>query len=220
MPPFATLAGLTMLQATISLTRCGTWVARLMLDAEQPPTGPVTLTANEGAVLYQGTTIGARTRAAEGRSEAVVVGGAGGLARELPPRAYRSVPARLVIEDLLREAGEQLHPDSSAALLGQQLPHWSRLAGRTSHALDQLSLELGAGWRIGLDGRVLLRRADEPRPLSTTRGELLREHPGEGLRVYALERLDLEPDTILDGRLVVAVQHEISFERIRSLVWS
>ena len=219
MPAFASLNGSTVIEGTISLPRSGAWTARLVLDAEAAPTGPVTLATDEGVVLFQGAVVPRRGGvAASGRVEVLLVGGARGLGKQLAPRAYRSLPAHLVLEDLAREAGETIAPSSDADLLGQQLPHWSRLGGSMSRGLDRLVSALGGSWRVNRAGQLLVTTAGAASP-STSKGDRLDDAPGEAFALYSLEQLDLEPGTTLDGQVVAEVEHEISADRIRSRVW-
>lgn len=218
MPAFASLNGSTVVRGVIALPRRGAWTARLMLDAEAMPTGPLTLTTNEGQVSYQGALVPRRGAPVAGRVELLMVGGAGGLATPLPPKAYRSLPARLVLDDLARGAGETIDPASDAALLARQLPHWVRLAGTMSRGLEQLVSHLGGRWRVTRAGQLLVVGPDAAPP-SGSKGQRLDEAPGEAFALYALERLDLEPGTTFDDRVVEQVEHEISPDRIRTRVW-
>jgi hypothetical protein len=217
MPAFATLAGASVLAASLVLPRRGAWHATLTLDTDVPPSGAVTLATDEGAALYQGSVV--RAREVYGRVEALVVGGKGGLAKQLPPRRYLSVPARLVLVDLLTEAGEALSGASDASVLATQLGGWTRLAGTAGDALARLCEALGASWRVGLDGSVRLFAQSAPGEATTTKGLKLDDAPGEASALYALDRLDLEPGQLLDGRRVNRLEHTISAGSIRSKVW-
>lgn len=221
MPAFATLQATPLesapvVRGVVSMPRRGAWTARLLVDSEIAPSGFVTLSTNEGAVSFVGSVV--RGAAVYGRVEVLLVGGRHGLLAELPARAYRSIPARLVLEALLAEAGEELAPASDAGLLAQQLPAWTRSLGRASEGLDRLCAALGASWRINRAGQVLV-TAIEAAPLSSSTGQLLEDAPGEGFRSYTLDRLDLEPGTTFDALPVAHVTHEITPERIRSRVW-
>ena len=217
MPTFATLQERPVVRAALSLPLRGAWTARLLVDTDKPLEGAVTLATNEGAVRFEGWV--ARGGVAHGRLEALLVGGRGGLARRLPARSYRSIPARLVLQALLSEAGESLASTSEAELLDQQLPHWTRLEAPTSVNLDRLCTALGARWRVDRAGQVLVTRATAS-PASASRGERLEDAPSESSRFYALELLDLEPGTTFDGLAVCAVEHEIAPSRIRTRVWA
>lgn len=216
MPAFATLQGAPVVRGVVSMPRRGAWTARLSVDSETAPSGLVTLATNEGAVSFVGSVV--RGAAVYGRVELLLVGGRHGLLGELPARAYRSIPVRLVLEALLAEVGEELAPTSDAELLAQQLPAWTRPLGRASEGLDRLCAALGASWRINRAGQVLV-SAIEAAPLSSSTGQLLGDAPGEAFRVYALDRLDLEPGTTFDALPVTHVEHDITPERIRSRVW-
>lgn len=216
MPAFATLQGAPVVRGVVSLPRRGAWTARLVVDAEQAPSGLVTFTTNEGTVTFTGSVV--RGAAVYGRVEVLLVGGRLGLALDLPPQAYRSISARLVIEALLGAVGEELAPASDAELLAQLLPNWTRQLGPASRSLDRLCAALGASWRINRAGQVLVTSAAVALASSSV-GQRLDEAPGEAFRVYTLERLDLEPGTTFDAQMVTHVEHDITPERIRSRVW-
>lgn len=216
MPAFASLNDLPVTRASITLPRRGAWHARLWLDAEQAPEGAVVLATNEGAVTFRGTVV--RGAEVHGHVELLIVAGAAGLGDELPPRTYRNISARLVAEDLLREAGEALSAATSSTLLERTLLHWVRLGGATSEGLNRLAEAIGASWRLDLGGQVLLQAPGAPTASPST-GLQLDAAPGEAFRLYALDRLDLEPGTAFDGGVVTQVEHEIRAERIRSRVW-
>jgi hypothetical protein len=219
MPAFATLADLSVLRGSLVLPRRGAWHATLALDATAPPAGAVTLTTDDGAVRYQGSIIPGRAREVFGRVEVLVVGGAGGLGAQLAPKSYRNVSARSVLVDLLTAAGETLSGASDASLLTARFTTWTRLAGPAGTALGAVCEAIGGTWRVGLDGAVLLTSATAAGSVTKTKGLRLDDDPAEASALYALDRLDVEPGQLLDGRRVSRLEHKITAGSIRSRVW-
>src|SRR4051812_35112985 len=119
----ATLNGLGVLEARIHLPREGCWWADVAVDVDDPAAvrGAATLAAGE-ALTLRGTTVRAGLHA--GSVTLQLVGGAGGLHRELAPKAYQGVPLRLPLQDALSEVGEVLAPTSDASVLGVLLTKW------------------------------------------------------------------------------------------------
>lgn len=139
------------------LQRVGNWTSSLVMAEllPAPPTGAVTLSYHglslSGYVVRSGTS-------ADGTTEVVVAGGAGGLWSALPPRMYdNQVSVRLVLTEpggILPTAGESLSPASSTDALDLSLPQWPRLAGEAGYLIDDLAREAGVVWRVLSDGTV------------------------------------------------------------------
>lgn len=151
----------------IALDRRGAWVAHLELSGDLDLSGPVALTLageNEG---IDADFVGfvRRSKAWNGRTRTVVVGGAGGLMKALPPRDHIAgvVPltALLVAARIALEAGETLAPASLPALSALSLSRWLRVGpdedghgGTALEALDLLTEHLGLVWRVLDDGTI------------------------------------------------------------------
>lgn len=219
MTAFATIAGAFVLQGRLALPRRGAWHATLVLDTDQPPAGAVTFTTDEGAVSWRGAVVPGRARETFGRVEVLVVGGAGGLGAELAPKAYRNVSARSVLADLLTAAGETLSEASDAALLATRFPTWTRFAGPAGTGLATVCEAIEGGWRVGLDGAVVISSNAAAGVATKTKGVRLADSPAEAWARYALERLDLEPGQLLEGRRVGRIEHTLEAGSIRSEVW-
>ncbi|HEU4403798.1 MAG TPA: hypothetical protein VFS43_00680 [Polyangiaceae bacterium] len=211
---FARLAGAPVLAGTVRLPLYGRWVARLEVDADAAPSGPVALSLGAGALSLAGAVYAGEAR--YGRWRGVVVGGRGGLHRELPGRDYRNVPARLVAEGALAEAGEALSP-ASGAELAKPLPRWVRCAGPAVAAFEGVLEPLGLGWRVVPDGTVWA--GTESWPASKATGDLL-DVGGSGLcRAYALDAPLLLPGETFDGARVGLVVHTLTGGASRTNVW-
>lgn len=212
---FAELAGAPVVHGSLFVPRVGRWTARLELDAETVTTGPATLTMNDGQWALQGAVI--RGGTGGGRVDALVVGGAGRMVRALPPKAYENVPARLVLSDLLTEAGESLSPRSSLSVLTTMLPTWVRYGGVAGEALTTLCDVLSASWRSLYDGSIWV--GVETWPASASTAEVLDEAPGEGVLLIGPEAPDVLPGEVFHGRRVSAVEYSLSASAMRASVW-
>jgi hypothetical protein len=218
---YATLNGKDAISATLSVPRVGAWRADLMVDAEATTglTGAVTLAIDEGKSRWVGRVF----RGGEnfGRVELRVVGGAGGLAKQLPGKSYRNTNARVLLTDILGAAGERLSPSVAPALLAVQLAAWSRAAGTASSQLTAAldTIAPGAVWRVLPDGTVWLGAETWP-TTPAFESSLLERDPREGRLVLAgVESYRLLPGQTLDGQRVAYVEHHVSAEALRTLVF-
>jgi hypothetical protein len=204
---------LGVVEAIVSLPRVGAWVATLDVDAESPErlTGAVTIAFGREA-SFVGTRFAGG--GAYGRAELTIVGGGGGLATELPPQAYLSVPLRVPLGDVVRGAGEALADDVDPAVLNRILPAWVRGRGKASHALDALASAAGVGWRVRADGKVWL--GVETWPASSSTAETLRDHPRLRMLELAEEVPRLLPGTTFGGKRVSVVRHVATAEHLRT----
>lgn len=152
------LGGATVLGGTLLLKRRGNWCMWVSdLSGTDAPTG--TVSGSWLGTSFSGTVL--RSGSADGKVSAVVVGGKGGGLKTLPSKMYDySLPARLILSDALKDAGETLSTGGDQAAQQQalttQIPRYVRAAGTLSEQLDQLVSALPAGtcWRVLLDGTV------------------------------------------------------------------
>lgn len=147
-----TLNGSAVLKGRLLLKRRGNWLAYLdELDMDAAPSGEVTLrwlgTECKGYVLRSGL--------ADGVVSAQVIGGRGGGGKLLPAKMYDyQFPLSMVLDDILRDAGEALSAAADQAVLTRSMARYVRLAGDLGHQLDQLADRVGAVWRFLPDGSV------------------------------------------------------------------
>lgn len=159
-----TANGLAVLRGDLVLPRVGAWTADLIVDSESAPatSSAVAIESPAGLRLVG---YAERAQVIAGRVEMRVRGGAGGLARELAPVAYRplgGVRVRTVLEDLARESGESISTRIEPSLLAEILPAWTRERGTTERAIRTLARALGCSWRFDSDGGALLVRETWP----------------------------------------------------------
>ena len=152
----ATANGVPLIEAEIVRPRIGNWHADLTVDATEIDhfTGAVEIELQEtlrlkGWAFRKGlhhSTVFVR-----------VIGGAGGLGKEIPPQAYSNVPVRIPLSDCLALAGETLSPLADTAALNVFLPKWARLRQGAGTELGALVKASGAAaWRVLSDGTIWL----------------------------------------------------------------
>lgn len=201
------------LHGVVTLPRQGVWHADLVLEAATAPTGPVVLQV--GASLRLRGVV-ERSGIFAGQVRARVVGGAGLLGTELPPRWYEGAPRELPLRDLVEEAGERLSSTCDPALLGEVLtPGWTRLRGTAAAALARLLEGTGASWRLLPDGSLWA--GPETWPVAQGMADLvvLEEDRARGRLVLATEAPQLLPGQTLRGDRVSDVEITIEPEQLR-----
>jgi hypothetical protein len=191
----------------LSVPLTGVWTAEAEVDADAIERGPSTIAiAVEGAapVVFAGTVI--ESGAFEGRARAFLVGGAGGLRRELPPRQYQIAPPKLIAAAILRETGERA---GELAALDELLPmpRWVRSRSSGGAALTALCARVGVGWRVVRDGAVRVGR-EAWRPYAGA-PFVLAEDGASGQAVAAQDAPDIEPGMTVGGRRIGRVVHRI-----------
>jgi hypothetical protein len=207
------------LRGVVTLPRQGVWHADLVIDADEAPTGQVSLRIGSsltlvGTVLPQGSGVFA------GEVRVRVVGGQGRLGTELPPRWYQGAPRELPLRDLCDEAGERLSTTTDATLLAEVLsPGWARVRGTASAALGRLLEGTGASWRILPDGSLWV--GPETWPAATGMADLvvMDEDRSRGRLVVVSEAPTLLPGQTLRGDRVSDVEITIEPEQIRIEAW-
>ena len=107
-------------------------------------------------VQWSGSTLkGFVVRAAPDRGvwQGLLVGGKGGLNKNVTAQHFFQTPATRIVTDTLRLVGETLATDSTGL---SQVINYPRRAISASRCLDELCDELGLIWRVKLDGTVWL----------------------------------------------------------------
>ena len=217
----ALLGSLEVISLQIDLTLWGVWTAEIEVDADDVPLGATSIAIGvEGAApaTFSGTVL--ESGGFLGRARAFMVGGAGGLRRALPPRQYHLAPPKMVIGDIVREAGEKAGDFSTLEKLSV-LPRWVRSAGSGLSSLAVVCGRLGIPWRVCRDGSV--RAGPEKWPSYRGSVDLLESNGAFGRALAAQDAPDLEPGLLVEGRRLGRVVHivaeggvfrsEIHFER-------
>lgn len=206
------------IRAELTLQLHKEWDADVELDVpddKDPPTGPFVL--NMEGVEFRGTIIPARSGRYGGRTRIRVVGGAGGLTTELPPKNYAGgvIKVRTVVLDILRESGESLSPDAKDPILDQQLPGWQRGAGKGRDHLTRLGDKVGANWRVLRDGTVWF-GTEGWAELDVSADPVVEEHHGDGFMMTAPTQPLTYPGTVIRGQRIEQVVHRLEDRQLRS----
>ncbi|RIH88416.1 hypothetical protein [Calidithermus roseus] len=140
------------LSGRIVLPRIGRPVAEMILkasaSASRPEVGqPVVLDMEYGPEFYMSVL---SVLEEQGVWRLRLVGGSGGLSRDVPARHYGRVRATQVIEDLLAEVDERIGSVQTTAVL----PNWYRQEGVAYQALEALMVNLNRTWRMDNKGLV------------------------------------------------------------------
>lgn len=213
--------GKPVIAATIHLARLGAGTADLIVDAQEAVTGPCLLAIAGGPQLH-----GFASRTGVWQDTAYVrwVAGAGGLQRTATAKHYRAVTARVVLVDLCRTAGETLSTTSSAAVTGLQLAAWTQVGQPIGRAISALlgDRRLAAPtWRMLPDGTLWV--GTETWPDSGLKDVLdvqeLARLPHEGKAELGQEAPTLMPGTLLGGRKVSLVEHDVHDGNVRTMAW-
>lgn len=194
----------------LHLPRTGRWVANLETTGGEAPTGDVTL-------VLSGVSMPGHIRRSEliaGRIHLQIVGGNGGMGKLATATHYRGTTVRHVFSDLLRDAGESMASDCSAAALNAPLKAWTSL--RSSYAtigtLVQALAETATGiigqdvsWRIQYTGKVWI--GVESWPACPADARIIAGDGSNASQVVGTDALGIWPGTTIDGRKVDYVVH-------------
>lgn len=200
----------------LSFPPVGNWFASLEVASTEAISGAVRIA--DSAVTLSGTTI--RSGYAYGLARVDVVGGKGGLRRDVPARHFSSTTARVVAADTIAAAGEALDGKSSGALLGSRLPFWSRYKGSASEALSTLAASLGGVWRVMDSGAVWFGTEAWPKAPESMDGTELDRDGAAGTVTIAPDTIALRPGFALSGTRVGRVEHYLEPDGpLRTVFW-
>jgi len=211
--PEATLNGYAVNRATLTVPLTGAWVLDVETEAEVPVTGAVEL-VHDGTTRWAGTVV--RGAVVDLRWSGRIVGGGGGFTQSVGARLWRSVPVRLIVQDLLEEVGETLSASSAVDVLGTMLPLWTRRAGRAADALCLLCDEFSVPWRVQSDGTVFI--ADPLWLPYEPSVDAMGEDAVSGSALFGLDAPSLEPGMTLRGRRVGGLQYTFD-DDLQARVW-
>ena len=207
-----------MLSGSVTFPSRGAWTAELTVDSEEAPEGAVVLEVASGDDTVQLHGFAKRRGVFQLKSRVLLVGGAGGLSSALEARYYTDTTARTVVEDLLRDAGEELDDSSSSDVLGTQLAAWTRRAGPAGRLLEDVARSVGFVWRVLQNGKVWV--GVETWPDVELEADVMREDHASGVVVISASALPLGivPGCTWDSRRVASVDHELG-QRARSTLY-
>jgi len=202
-------------RADVFLPRIGVWTADVETDEDFTPSTSAQLVL-DGALTLRGSVV--RGAVEQTRWRGRLVGGAGGLAQEVPGIALRDATLASVLADALRAAGETL---ATGVTIDGSVPRWHRVAAPAAHAVADVARAAGLAWRVLPDGNVWLGVETWPE-YRTLDAQVVDWRPEIG-------RVELAGDTlgVLPGQTLVvrdlsvrvgAVEHHATREALRTIV--
>lgn len=216
------------LRGLVSMPLTGAWVADLAIDpsssgADVPiEQDPLTVSVGEGGFTLQGTV--RRVNNAFDTVFARVVGGGGGLWRDVPARSYQGATFGLIAGNLLSQVGEKLSAATPSAISNIQLNFWSIQAGPAFVALYSLVQEAivqtatQVNWRVLPDGSIFIGAESWPAsPLASF--DLMRWQPEQRMVTIFAENPNIVPGQLWQSANVCNVQHRIEPDEQRTKVW-
>jgi hypothetical protein len=212
-----TVNGLSVIEARITLPRSGRWGAELSVDSASTDslTGQVTIDLG-GQLQLVGTARQVGVHVDLVTME--VVGGAAGLLKQIPAKAYQGVPLSLPLSDALATAGERLSPTSDAGFLSTFLPKWTRVRS----TLQEELLNLLAKGPAGVVGRILpdgtLWVGVDTFPEVELAADLIRTDYNSNQAELGVSVPTLLPGVTILGRRVEEVTHTITPKEVRTLL--
>jgi hypothetical protein len=219
---YATINGLNVIQARLQLPRTGNWVADVIVDtataAQLGPGTSASLSLGEDELTFAGTVLRGAPFV-----ELVclrLLGGSGGLGRDLTPRFYTGSPVSKVLGDMLTDGGEDLSMSSDPAAIGVNLPFWVTCRQAICSGLTNLATAAGSEtvWRVLSDGSVFF--GVDTYPLSAlTEFDLIDYFPQENIQIIAAELPDVFPGESFNGKNVSTVEHYIDSKSNRATIW-
>jgi hypothetical protein len=157
---------------------------------------------------------------ATGLTDVHVIGGNGRLGARVAARQYKKAPARLVIEDALRDAGQTTGRIDAPELREQFI----RLGAPVVNVLRGLVSSLGREWRVGRDGAFTVVSSDD---VNGNRALEEIDEPISALRRFVVELTpDLEPNEVVtfSGQTGLhaldAIEHHVEGNAVRTVVWT
>lgn len=212
---YAMLAGLAVTEATIRFPLVGTWEAQATVtgDSAAKLSGRLELTV--GTATLSGTVLRAEADAG-GLVTVRLVGGAGGLATSLAPKAYRSATRRVILRDALEAGGETISGASDADWLDASVERWTRPQTTTGEAVKAVLAGTGYSWRISTDGAVVFGRDSWPEV--SPKHVVESEDPTRDELVIALEQFDVLPGSTFAGRRVSSATYQLDASKLRASI--
>ena len=206
------------LDASLLLPRTGVWQADVRVDTADEITGPVTINVDEGRLVLRGTV--ARGGNWQDTGYLRVLGGAGGLLKEAPPKHYVATTMRIVLGDLLAGAGETLSPRTAKLPVSTFM--WTTIGVPIGPLITRLLASAAPThtWRVLTDGTVWV--GDETWPDSKVKEsdfQTLDEDPSRAVALLGVETPLLMPGVMLGDRRVSYVEHRLGGPQTRTRVW-
>ena len=199
------LNDLPVLEATWSIPRIGTWTLDAAVHSEADLAGVATVVSPDpdARVTWRGTIVSSQRF--YDTVKVRIVGGAGGLTKKAKAKHYQNTSAGVVLQDLLRSAGEKL--DSTSSARSARLEAWTVNAGTPERpttvgaALRALVEEKAQlAWRALPGGSIWVGTEAWPdTALGVNDYDVLERDGDTGKVHYRLARAELLPGTVIEG---------------------
>ena len=146
------------------------------------------------------------------------MGGGGGLAGIAVAKSFQNISAKVVLQDALGAANEQLSSVADNPTVSTQLPGWTRLAAPYFEDLQAMAAYLGVPWRVLNDGTVWL--GPETWPTSKVSGYTVKVWKPEELFAVMSSPTDCSiwPGTIWEGMNVDNIEHHFAADKLLTRV--
>lgn len=216
-----TANGFPVLAATLLLPRSGRWTADLVVGTADAAdvTGAITIDIDGGALSLVGASEAGRVGVFLDAVRVSVLGGTGGLDTIATPKAYQAAPIRIILSDLLGDAGETLSADADEDVLTTELPDFATTARATGSMIRTLLGNAASGtvWRFLPDGAFWT--GAETWPDSGVAAAVLSRAYEEKRMELGLEAPTLLPGTTFEDERISRVEYRIDGSRIRASAW-
>jgi hypothetical protein len=205
----ARVGSFDVIYARIEMPLIGAWGAIIELDIGDgsAPTGSTSIDFDTSpSVSFVGSILPSLGEGSpvSGRARILVRAGVNALLGEVVGKPYENIAPRLVVEDIIADAGEEIEALSSVDSLPTQRL-WVRPKGKGTQALSRFLESSGLTWRFRSSGRIEILADTWPTysgdaTLTAAANELNRAE-------YALDTPDLFPGMSLDSKNCKRVVH-------------
>lgn len=205
----ARVNGFDVIYARIEMPRVGAWGAVVELDTgdDVAPSGGASIEFETSpAASFVGTILvpTGDSSPTPGRARVLMRAGTNALLGDVAGKPYADVAPKLVIEDIIADAGEDIELLSGVDELPIQRL-WVRPKGTGAQALSRFLFGSGLAWRFRPSGRIEILADTWPAysgdaTLTASANELKRAE-------YALDAPDLLPGMSIDGKNCTRVVH-------------
>lgn len=217
-----TLADHPVRSGRITLVANGAWSARLVVVSDVKISGSVRLVATDGIDLTCYVRPSSSGPDAANDQRVMLIGGAGGLEKKVKG-SYRSAKLTDPVQRAVRAAGDSLDASVSTALLSRQIAQWTCEERSVLFEYCALAREAGADvhWRYLPNGKLWIGEETWP-AMKLPEGTKLEDFdPSTNQWLLAVDTPAILPGVSLEGiGNVMCVDHWISSDKIRSVVWT
>ena len=213
-----TLNGARVVEGVLQLPRVGPWHGDFLIDTSDTAATSVTIGLEDSGTTYHGTVI--RQGTFGGYLRLRVLAGQGRLySTTILAKAYRSVPVRVVVNDIMMQCGEQVDPTADQGVLGTTLQNWVCTAQGAIPALRSVLGELAPSWRQLPNGNVWFGTEKWPVVDAQLSYTLIREHDGLGRLELLEDAFALTPGVNFRGFNIGQVEYSVRGDHVATKAW-